>query len=147
MKEKVFILLVMLILNSCSDDKENRELQNLSFNEFPQEWELVKITGSIPGYEITNDEIEMQEIYVFESDGSFSKTRIENQKETSFGGHYILSEDKKSIQLMYDESNPIIGNCSSDENIENLYIDEEDQFLLNNWWACDGPGLYYQRVK
>ena len=77
MKEKVFILLVMLILNSCSDDKENRELQNLSFNEFPQEWELVKITGSIPGYEITNDEIEMQEIYVFESDGSFSKTRIE----------------------------------------------------------------------
>lgn len=145
MKFSSLYFVMFLFLNSCSKKDEIIEVQNFTGNEFPQKWKLVKMTGSAQGSETTGQEMSWQENYVFNSDGSFLKTRNENGNSTSAEGQYTFQKAEKSFILNYDNSNPLIENCSS-ENIEYLYLDKNTSYLLSNWWACDGPGLFYERI-
>lgn len=146
MKYSYLFLVLFLIQNSCSKNEELIETQDFAVNEFPQKWKLMKMTGNFQDSEKTGEDMLYQENYFFKSDGTFVKTRIEDGKETSAEGQYIFQKEELSFLLTHNSSNQLIGNCSN-KNIENLYFDNNGDYLLSNWWACDGPGLYYKRIE
>ena len=146
MKFSYCFLVVALFLNSCSKEGQVVKTQDFSIDQFPQKWHLVKMTGSFEGSQTTGEEMEWQENYIFKSDGSFLKTRNEMGESTSATGQYFLNEEEKGFILEYNESSSLIGNCTA-ENKEYLYFDENSHYLLSNWRACDGPGLYYERIE
>ena len=146
MKFPYLLLVMILLFTSCSKDEQAIDTQDFSLKEFPQKWKLVKMTGNFQGSETTGQNMSWQENYIFNADGSFLKTRNENGESTSAGGYYSFHEQEQAFILNYNKSNPLIGNCTS-ESKEYLYFDENKAYLLSNWWACDGPGLFYERIE
>lgn len=142
------LFLFTLIISSCSWNDQSIENKKLSINKYPQEWKLVKMTTGLSGTEKRGEKMSWQESYMFKSDGSFLKTRKRDGEVRSANGKYSLQEKnrEKFFKLEYDNESPLIGNCSS-ENTEYLYFDEHGDYLMSNWWACDGPGLYYQEKR
>ncbi|SDR99586.1 hypothetical protein SAMN04488553_1219 [Gramella sp. MAR_2010_147] len=123
--------------------------QDLSIKEFPQKWELFKMSiGMQADSELTGEDMRYQENYIFESDSTFSKTRIQDSTETIVRGTYSIKNqnDEQLILLTFYEENSLIGNCST-EPVEYLNLHLDTQTLFSNWWACDGPGLYYKQVS
>ncbi len=141
-----FIFASVLLLSSCSKTIDALESKDFSINNYPQTWKLIKMTGSQEGSESSGEEMEWQENYVFNSDGSFVKTRISTGELKSASGRYFFNEEIQSFILDYGKSNPIIGSCGSAVE-ESLYYTKDSKILQSNWWACDGPGLFYKRIK
>ncbi|MCB7479632.1 hypothetical protein LGQ90_00005 [Gramella sp. ASW11-100T] len=115
--------------------------------EYPQKWQLFKMSSSMPGSEITGEDMEYQEYYLFKKNNTFIKTRIEDGIEISFEGSFSIvnQNNEQGFLLEFNEENRLIGNCSNKPE-EYLYLDKDNEILLNNWWACDGPGLFYEQV-
>ncbi|APS40019.1 hypothetical protein [Salegentibacter sp. T436] len=152
--KKFFTLIVVLSLLSC-DTEENDENQisslDLVFKELPQEWKLIKMTGSFEGSDTTGEEMYWQETYSFSEDGTFTKSRTTEDGETlKASGEFIISQEmgnpEKALVLTYEEEQAIIGNCYNIP-VEYLYYSNDEELLLSNWWACDGPGLFYERIE
>lgn len=150
----VLTFIIVLSFLSCSTE-ENKEAQSLSLDlvlkELPQEWKLVKMTGSFEGSETTGDEMYWQETYSFFEDKTFIKTRINKEGETlTASGTFRITEEmetsEKSLVLTYDEAHDIIGSCYSKPE-EYLYYRNDEKLLLSKWWACDGPGLFYKKIQ
>lgn len=147
MKTLLYLVLAsVFVISSCSNSNGAIDSKDLSVNNYPQTWKLIKITGSMAGSESVGQEMEWQENYVFKSDGSFIKTRNTDGKSESASGSYIFEDNIQNFLLEYNESSPIIGSCGP-ANKESLYLNEESKILQSNWWACDGPGLFYERLK
>lgn len=151
MKFKIIILVLGIIANSCSksNDEPKVEPLDLSVMEFPQRWELFQMSsGMVPNSEITGDEMEYQEYYIFNDDTTFSKTRIQDQEEITEKGSYSIVEmdNRQTFRIRFNQDNDLIGNCSM-EPVEFLYLDDDNKTLLSNWWACDGPGLSYKQIS
>ena len=146
MRFSYLFLALFLFLNSCSKNEEVNEVQNFTVSQFPQKWKLVKMTGSLKNSATTGQQMSWQESYVFNTDGSFLKTRIENGDLTSSAGNYTFDEKENFFLLNHSQPSVLVGNCSSDTT-EYLYLDEKNYYLLSSWWACDGPGLFYERVE
>ena len=148
MKSKLLWCLVFVLPLSC--DKDNGELTILEFNAnvLPQKWELFKMTGNVQGSVTEGEAMEWQEAYVLNSDGSFSKIRAVAEGTISGEGTFAFFDDngEKGLVLTYPEDSGIIGNCSS-QPVEYLYLDADQKTLIGTWWACDGPGLFYQRTE
>ena len=105
------------------------------------------MTGNFQDSETTGKDMSWQENYVFNSDSTFLKTRNENGESNSAGGYYSFDEQEQSFILNYNNSNPFIGNCTS-ESKEYLYFNNNNKsLLLSAWWSCDGPGLFYERIE
>lgn len=150
--KKAFTFIVALSLLSCST-KENEDIQisslDLVFKELPQEWKLIKMSGSFEGSETTGEAMSWQETYSFSEDGTFTKIRTTEEGETlKASGEFIISQERenseKALELTYEAEHVIIGNCY-DLPIEYLYYRNDEELLLSNWWACDGPGLFYKK--
>ena len=146
MKIKLLFLLSFIIL-SCSNNSDQLETQDLSIESFPQKWSLYKMTGSLLYSETTGNDMPYQEYYIFNSDNTFSKTRISDKNEVSISGLYEIemNNDGVAYLLNYPEESDLVGNCSSKKK-EYLYLDDQGTTLLSSWWACDGPGLFYKQV-
>ena len=141
-----FVLASFFVMCSCSKDNDTLESKDLTLNIYSQTWKLIKMTGSLVGYQSVGQDMAWQEIYVFKADGTFLKTRItEGESESAFGS-YTFDNDNQNFLLDYDNPNNTIGNCGSDSQ-EYLYFHQDGKILLSNWWACDGPGLFYERIK
>ncbi len=141
-----FLLTSIILMASCSKSNDVLKSEDLSINLFPQTWKLIKMSGSLEGFESVGDEMAWQENYVFMSDGSFLKTRITDGEIESASGTYSFDENIQNFFLNYEQTSPIIGNCGSNIQ-ESLYFNEESKILQSNWWTCDGPGLFYERAK
>lgn len=144
----LYFITIIFLLYSCS--KSDDGVQPISFteNKFPQEWKLVKMTiGMIPNSETSGQEMPMQETYVFNEEGSFSKTRIVDGDSTTVQGTFIYQETKEAIILEHNSINKLIGNCSSKKKTEYLYFLKGDAYLHSDWHACDGPSLLYEIVN
>jgi hypothetical protein len=147
----VITLIIALGFLSCNTEDKN-EPQNMNLDlvlkELPQEWKLVKMTGSMVNSETTGDDMSWQETYSFLENGTFTKTRINKEGDilTASGSFRIIDESEKSLELTYDEANDIVGSCSS-QSVEYLYYRNDENLLLSNWWACDGPGLFYKKAQ
>ena len=141
-----FLLISIFLMASCSRNSEVLKSEDLSINIYPQTWKLVQMSGNLVGSESEGDEMAWQENYIFNSDGSFIKTRITEGEIESASGRYSFNENIQNFILNYEQTSPIIGNCGSKIE-ESLYFNEENKILQSNWWACDGPGLFYKRTK
>ncbi|QKG59271.1 hypothetical protein GKZ68_21570 (plasmid) [Hymenobacter sp. BRD128] len=114
---------------------------------YPQTWQLVKLTGQVPGYVRTGADLPWQETYVFRADSTFTKTRQQGPTVAAAGGTFLLQtlSDGQYAFLTYSVANGLVGACTANARQETLVI-KADGTLVNTWQACDGPGLEYQRV-
>jgi len=137
MKSIIVTILIWVLLLSCSTD------DSLEREDFPQTWVLVKMTGQIPNCEKVGDEMEWQEFYVLNNDGSFVKNRARNGVVTEVTGVFSLFENLNQTfyELVFTTDNDIISSCS--QGVETLWL--VDSVTINSTWLnCDGPGLEYK---
>jgi len=141
MKKLNILFLLLIILFSCSDDDQS------SLKNYQGKWELTQMTGSIQNSETTGSDIEWQEFYLLNANGTFIKSRERNGVVTEISGTYSLvnSSNNNSLQFTYNSESEIIGTCSS-ELKEELHFQSEN-ILFSNWEQCDGPGLKYEKVN
>jgi hypothetical protein len=140
MRHLAFIITFLAVFSSCTKDTEETTVDYL------EKWTLVKMSGFMPNSETTGTDMEWQEYYLFNKDGTFEKSRIRNKIETKAIGTYttINYQYGKYLELTYLKDNEIIGSCFGNLK-EDLYF-KTNNTLSSAWSACDGPGLEYQKV-
>jgi len=141
MKNLMLISLLICTLSSCTKDEK------FDSKQYPQKWQLIKMTGQIPNSETTGADMEWQESYLLNSDGTFTKSRERSGILTEVSGTFVFKDlsDGKFLELTYETDNDIIGSCYADHT-ESLWLKSESK-LMGTWSYCDGPGLEYERVK
>lgn len=149
MKKSLGSLIILLTIFSCSVESPLKKATNIT-----GEWVLVKMHGQIPNSETTGTDMEWQESYNLEEDGTFKKTRIRNNDTTIVTGTYKLTEEGYTIheeqvntfvEFFHDSENQIIENCTSDL-VEYLYVTANIR-MISTAEACDRPGLEYEQEK
>ena len=142
MKKLIPVFVMVTVLLSCSKN------DNFDIEKYPQKWQLIKMSsGMVPNSETSGENMEWQEYYLLNSDGTFTKHREWDGSQTEASGTFSFTEgtDGKYLKLFYNEESTLIGNCSGD-NTESLWLRSERK-LTGTWLACDGPGLEYERVE
>lgn len=144
MRYFTIIVAFLIIFSSCTKDTE--ETTALTTAGHLEKWTLVMMSGSIPNSETTGAAMEWQEYYLFNNEGTFTKSRIRNKIETKATGTYttINNQYGKYLELTYSNDNELIGTCTGDLK-ETLFF-KANNTLSSTWSACDGPGLEYQKV-
>ncbi|WP_428233115.1 hypothetical protein [Flavobacterium sp.] len=141
MKKLVIICILMLSLVSCSSD--NVKSSSSVETEYYGKWTLVKITGNF----VTNTTSNMawKETYIFNTDGTFSKTKTENNTTiTAVGTFKITTPPNETLfELNYKESSSIVESCNGHQT-ENLHLNK-DNTLASDWQNCDGWGLIFKK--
>ena len=115
---------------------------------YPQKWQLMEMPGNIADVPpSTGSDMAWQEYYLLYSDSIFIKSREEKNVITEETGRFafVTLSDGKYLELIYELNNDQIGNCTSEAK-ELLKLATENK-LIGTWWACDGPGLVYERTK
>jgi len=104
------------------------------------------MTGSIPNSETIGSEMEWQETYQLNTDGTFQKSRDRDGVITEISGTYNLinNSNENLLELNFNSKSEIIGSCtSSTKEIMSL---QSETIFLSSWNACDGPGLKYEKA-
>lgn len=143
--KNTILFFVSIILFSCNEleynqqeEFLNQEVASLS-SQGAKVWQLVGMSGMIANSYKSGDDMSFQESIVLKEDGSFIKFRETQQEKKQAGGTYQWEDDR--LTLSYPEDNDLIGNCTG--NLKETYHLDENQ-LRGDWWACDGPGLFYE---
>ncbi|WP_430908984.1 hypothetical protein [Maribacter sp. 2-571] len=141
-----FCMLTVLI--SCSTSEKSGKTISIPAKgkDLPQKWKLTAMTGMIANVPpISGNDMEYQEVLLLHSDSTFTKTRERdgNIMESSGGFEIVAETDGDYLVLSYPEKNELVGNCSNEPK-EWFRFDSETQ-LVGTWWACDGPGLFFER--
>lgn len=145
-----YILLLLTFLGSlfsCSADSDmNSEKSNAEQGQKANEWKLIKMSGSFKGSETTGSEMSWQETITLNPDGTFVKTRIQDNEEQKATGtyEYVTLSDGKYLELNHEVQSDLVASCTSATK-ELLRVEENDQ-LIGTWQMCDGPGLVYKNV-
>lgn len=140
MKNLIVLIAFLTIFNSCS--KDNVATDNTGYYG---KWTLIKMSGSMVDSETTGSAMEWQEFYLFNTNGTFIKSRERNGVKTTISGTYTTTNNPDGIyfELTYPNDSEIIGSCYGNLK-EELYIIENNT-LSNTWKNCDGPGLEYKK--
>jgi hypothetical protein len=114
---------------------------------YPQTWQLVRMTGQIPNSATTGAAMAWQETYVLQADGTFSKTREQDQQRAEARGTFAVQQlaDAPYLVLTYAAPSPLIGSCTAE--LQEVLALRGEETLLSTWQACDGPGLVYAKRK
>jgi len=147
MNNRRSLLLFLIAFASCTYNNVDLETQGINLKQ-PEKWQLVEMTGNIANVPpLTESKMPWQEWYVFYPDHSFSKIRVRDNVTIDANGSYrvVTLSDGQYLELLYPSVNDLIGNCSAEAK-ELLAIKHDDE-LIGTWWACDGPGLFYKKVK
>ncbi len=141
MKKLAVYALAAVLFIGCVDDVDNVE------ERFPQQWNLVRMTGPDGRGFKTGSRLDWQEFYLLKEDGSFLKTRLDAGIRTSATGTFVIDDsgDETLLILTFDEENEIIASCST-EPVETLIV-ANNSLLIGTWQACDGPLLEYFRTQ
>ncbi len=139
MKKVLFIFIIIWALDSCTKESY---LEN-----FPQKWQLISMSGQIPYSTTTGPDMEWQESYFLNSNGTFSKSRERNGILTEASGTFEIKNlsDGKFLELSYKSATPIVASCTPGLK-ETLWVRSESK-MTGTWSYCDGPGLEYERIK
>ena len=140
MKNLFIMVAVLSIFSSCS-----RDTVPSATADYQGKWTLVKMSGSIPNSETTGAAMEWQEFYMFNTNGTFTKSRERNAVKTTISGTYIVTNqpEGKYLELTYTNDSEIIGSCYGNQK-EALYFTANNS-LSSTWRNCDGPGLEYKK--
>ncbi len=142
MKKQILFLMIIGILFSCNKNDDGINLET----EIIGNWKLIQMTGSIPNSETTGSEMEWQETYQLNTDGTFQKSRDRDGVITEISGTYNLinNSNENLLELNFNSESEIIGSCtSSTKEIMSL---QSETIFLSSWNACDGPGLKYEKA-
>lgn len=142
MKKIIFGSVIICTMLSCSKDDD------FVSDQYPQKWKLIEMSGSIANVPpSTGSDMAWQEYYILNSDSTFIKARETDNVVMQEAGTFTFKElsDGKYFELVYKSDNDLIGNCTSEAK-ELLKLNSEKK-LTGTWWACDGPGLKYERVE
>ena len=133
----------MLSLISCSNEDTNPPL----VLDYYGKWQLTEMSGSVINSVTTGPKMYWQEFYVFNTDGTFVKTRIKDNTTTTASGTFsvVTILDETHLELTYSESSVLVGSCYGNLK-EDLFINNNN-LLVSTWQNCDGPGLVYQKKK
>ncbi|NHF58045.1 hypothetical protein FK220_001745 [Flavobacteriaceae bacterium TP-CH-4] len=148
--KSLFLFCIFLMIVGCSDnDKSNVETPvPLQADVYPQKWLLTAMTGSIANVPpTTGEDLEYQETIRLHSDGTFTKIREYDGVTLQASGAFEVVEksDGDYLILTFPEKNALVGNCSNEP--KEWFRFDSDTKLIGTWWACDGPGLFYDRVE
>jgi hypothetical protein len=140
MKKQILFLMIIGILFSCSKNDINLD------NQIIGNWKLIQMSGNIPNSETTGTEMDWQENYLLNTDGTFQKSRNRDGVITEISGTYQLinNSTESLLELNFNSESEIIGSCTSNTK-ETMNIQSETIFL-SYWNACDGPGLRYEKI-
>lgn len=151
MKNLIVLFVLSAVFSSCSVDADEI---NLNREDIYGKWDLVKMTGSFGNSLTTGEDMEWQETYVFNPDGTFLKTRARDGELIEAVGSFVITENNSqfneplitfSIEILFSNSNSIAASCYSGGMKEELYF--RGARMLSNYHACDGPGLEYEKSK
>lgn len=142
------ILIFIIVIPSCSTRNLDTNRPSDSKPKDFQEWKLTKVIRANKNIEMNGSEIERPEIYRFYDNGTFEKIQLRYGKPLKASGNYKIRKDHGVLnyELDYTAYSEIIGNCTG-ENKETLSMKTTDKYLKSSWWACDGPGLFYEKLK
>ncbi|MFD1605196.1 hypothetical protein ACFSJW_01235 [Flavobacterium artemisiae] len=143
MKRIVTLFILVLTLVSCSND----EAIATGDVDYFGNWKLTKMSSAFTPAISFSSGLEWEESYDFNENGTFTKTRLRDNKSITVSGTYSITITQKEIQfeLVYEKDNDIIGSCSSDPK-EILYINSSKK-MYSTWQNCDGPELVYEKEK
>ena len=141
MKTPIIIFIFLTVLNSCSKDDGVTTYSTGYYGK----WTLVAMSGSIPNSETTGAAMEWQEFYLFNTNGTFTKSRERNSVKTTISGTYTTTTQSDGIyfDLTYSKDSEIIGSCYGNPK-EVLFLDANTS-LSSTWSYCDGPVLKYKK--
>ena len=141
MKKLIILVAFLTIFSSCSKD----DAVTMDSTGYYGKWTLVAMTGSFQNSETTGAAMEWQEFYLFNTNGTFTKSRERNGVKTTISGTYTTTNNPDGIyfELTYPNDSEIIGSCYGNQK-EELYITENNT-LSSTWKNCDGPGLEYKK--
>ena len=143
MKRFLSIFLGFLLIYGCTSDDLVLKDTDLQFSS--QKWVLVQMTGGMVDSSTEGENMEWQESYVFNPDGTFVKTRERDSVITEAKGTFEMVEfdndDADYLELTYITGANLAGNCSGEDTETLRYLSNTE--IYNTWMACDGPGLYY----
>ena len=142
MKKQILFLMIIGILFSCDKNDDDINLET----EIIGNWELIQMTGSIPNSETTGTDMEWQETYQLNNDGTFQKSRDRDGVITEISGTYNIIDlsDGKYLEFIFNDESQIIGSCYSGLKDEMFF--QSENIFSSTWSACDGPGLVYEKV-
>jgi hypothetical protein len=139
--KKLIYIVFVIILFSCSDNDGGTK--KIVSRDYPQHWKLTRMTGNIPNSQTTGNNMAWQEIYVFNADNTFSKTR--NQKGILYNATgtyaYVTLGNENQVSLLFETGKELAGSCFSDGGEALRFLDDK---LVATWNICDGPGLEYE---
>ena len=143
MKKIGILLILIIILVSCSSD----EAVATGDVDYFGNWELTKMSSAFTPAISFSNALEWKESYDFNENGTFTKTRLRDNKSITVSGTYVVTKTPNEIQfeLTYEKDNDIIGSCSAEPK-EILFINSSKK-LFSTWQNCDGPDLEYEKVK
>ena len=97
--------------------------------------------------ETTGSDMGWQETITLNPDGTFVKTRQEENKIQKATGtyEYVTLSDGKYLELNHEVQSDLVASCSSATK-ELLKVENNDK-LVGTWQMCDGPGLVYEPLK
>jgi len=138
------LLIISLLLGSMFSCTKNQKFDS---KQYPQKWQLIKMTGQLPNSETTGTNMEWQEYYLLNSNGTFTKSREQQGILTKASGTYTFKNlsDGTYLELTYESDNALIGSCISGLK-ESLWLKSGNR-MMDTWSSCDGPGLEYERVR
>jgi hypothetical protein len=141
--------MLSIFIMSCDKNALNAEDEiQLEAGKFPQTWQLASMSGMVANVPPSNGaDMAWQENYILKTNGKFIKSRVRDEILVSATGVYeiVKLEDGDYLKLSYESEEDIIGNCS-DKPEEYLKFETANS-LIGTWWACDGPGLFYERTQ
>ncbi len=148
---RYLIIGLMIMFAACETQDEvspEATVEQSDAESYLEKWQLVEMSGSIANVPpTTGSDMAWQEYYLLYEDDTFKKVREQdgNIKEASGTYEFVTLSDGEYLELTYPSENELIGNCSVEPK-EMLSIESEDK-LIGTWWACDGPGLVYEKVE
>jgi hypothetical protein len=139
MKKVLFLFISVWILNSCTKEPD--------LDKFPQIWQLTSMSGQTSNSSTSGSDMEWQESYLLNSDGTFTKSRERNGVIIEASGSFVFKDltDGKYLELTYESNSDIIGSCTP--GLKETLLVRSGKKMSGTWSYCDGPGLEYERKK
>ncbi|MDN3595614.1 hypothetical protein [Zunongwangia endophytica] len=144
------IVLILFTFSCSSDDEEEFYTKDFEINEFPQEWKLVRSISGFDREVSEGEELSTTQVYKFNKDQIFVKKVILDQETYIGEGVYELVEDDQGrwwFYLTYTKKGGAVDSCLAESDKEQLYFNTETVELQGGSPECDGPLLYFKRIK
>lgn len=141
-----YVLLLCILIISCTTSDDSSGV--LDIDSFPQQWKLTGMSGGLSGSFFTGSEMSWQETITLQSDMRFLKIRQFEDEKLEGSGSFAFNEKEGEMYLTleYDSETQLIENCFGEKITENLFMPSNIS-LAGGSAPCDGPGLFYERMK